>query len=486
MKFNKYLTFLILASVSNIYAQTKKLVVQPGPTDGIDAIISNRLDMINSNFATEKRMQVVGWTGNEQNSPDQDWRSLIKFSALDQLKLNNSKVVSAKLTIYANKPNYFNVLGANASKFYLVTSSWSENSVTWNTQPTFDPNSAVSISQTGLYDSIEVDITQLVTKIVNDNQPNYGFMHKLDVEDPYTSFEYTSSDYIVSANRPKLTVIYTDNVCTESQPNDQSGIDAIICNRLDMINSNFGTNPVLQVVGWTGNAQNSPDQDWRTLLKFTEVDSYLNSKMAIDSAFIYLYAPESKYFPISGNNAGTLHVVTSSWDELGVTWNTQPTFSNDLYVRIPDQTDNFNFIKIDITSLLNSMISSGLNNYGFVYKLVSEDPYSSIEFLSSDASNAARRPKIKICASGNGSVISDLVDSKTTDSDMVYPNPTKGAIFVNDWNTYDSYSIVDLTGKVIAFGKTTKEISVSDFDNGLYTIILTNKSSKKLQKFVKE
>jgi predicted dinucleotide-utilizing enzyme len=69
MKYNKYLSFLVLATIASLHAQTKKLVVQPGATEGIDAIISNRLDMINSNFATEKRMQVVGWTGNAQIRP---------------------------------------------------------------------------------------------------------------------------------------------------------------------------------------------------------------------------------------------------------------------------------------------------------------------------------------------------------------------------------------------------------------------------------
>ncbi|MFN8438385.1 MAG: DNRLRE domain-containing protein [Cytophagales bacterium] len=485
MKTYNYITLLLLASISVLNAQTKKLVVQPNATDGIDAIISNRLDMINSNFATEKRMQVVGWTGNEQNSPDQDWRSLIKFSALDQLKLNNSKVVSAKLTIYANKPNYFNVLGANASKFYLVTSSWSENSVTWNTQPTFAPNSTVSISQTGLYDSIEVDITQLVKKIVNDNQPNYGFMHKLDVEDPYSSFEYTSSDYSVATNRPKLTVTYSDEACLESQPNVETGIDAMICNRLDMINSNFGNNSSLQVVGWTGNTQNSPDQDWRTLLKFSAIDTYLNSNEIVDSAYIYLYAPENKYFPTSGNNAGTLYVVTSSWDELGVTWNTQPTYSENMGVSIPAQTDNFDSLKINITSLVNSMNSQDLMNYGFMYKLVSEEPYSSIEFLSSDATNTKRRPKIKICGSGK-TVITDVADSKTSSQDMVYPNPTRDKIYVQNWDNYDSYSIIDNKGNVVISEKIRQEISVKDMTNGLYTIIFSNPNTRKLQKFIKE
>ncbi|HTF81234.1 MAG TPA: DNRLRE domain-containing protein [Cytophagales bacterium] len=398
---NKLKHFAFLAILLNINAQTKTLTLQPGPVDGIDALVCNRVDMINSNFPNDTRLQIVGWTGSSNGSPDQDWRTYIKFSGLDLLKEKQAKVSRARLTLYGRSSNYFGETGNNAGKIYLVNGPWGESQITWNTQPAFNSQISVATPKLGIYDSVVVDVTVLVSKIVEGGAANYGFLHKLDVEDPYTSLEYHSSDYTVANKRPKLSVEYEEPLpnqeCRKVQPDGTAGKDAMVCNRLDMINSNYGTHAALQVVGWTGSSQGSSDQDWRAFLQFSELDAFLDPNMSVQSAYVTLYAPSQKYFTSSGNNASRLHLITEPWTETSITWNNQPDFLAENFISIPAKQDNFDSIRVDVTSLVLKMKELGLENNGFVLKLAAEDPYNSIEFLSSDAPNGNRRPKFEIC-----------------------------------------------------------------------------------------
>lgn len=54
----------------------------------------------------------------------------------------------------------------------------------------------------------------------------------------------------------------------------------------------------------------------------------------------------------------------------------------------------------------------------------------------------------------------------------VYPNPTKGEVFFDD---YQSYVLYNITGAVVLQGK-TKSIDLSAFENGLYLLVCNSKS----------
>jgi S1-C subfamily serine protease len=65
---------------------------------------------------------------------------------------------------------------------YKVTSSWNENSVTWNSQPTYASTGvrAQVVSQ-GVY-KYEFDVTSIIKEWLNNPSTNYGFIIKKEVE----------------------------------------------------------------------------------------------------------------------------------------------------------------------------------------------------------------------------------------------------------------------------------------------------------------
>jgi S1-C subfamily serine protease len=65
---------------------------------------------------------------------------------------------------------------------YKVTSSWNENSVTWNSQPTYSSTGIkVQVVSQGVYE-YEFDITSIVKEWLSNPSTNYGFVIKKEVE----------------------------------------------------------------------------------------------------------------------------------------------------------------------------------------------------------------------------------------------------------------------------------------------------------------
>lgn len=205
----KNITLSFLLSVFLRGQAQETLTIQPDATAGYDATLLNRTDLINGNYGNDVNMYIGGWSGNSQGSPDHDGRSLIRFTQLDDLKSQQVQVTSAKLVLYSSSVRWFNETGDNAGKLFLLNQDWKENTVTWNTQPTYDATSYVATPKLDKFDSVVIDVSTLVQKIVQGTVSNYGFLYKLNNEDPYRSIEFTSSDYTANPlRRPKLIVDY--------------------------------------------------------------------------------------------------------------------------------------------------------------------------------------------------------------------------------------------------------------------------------------
>ncbi|CAJ1003867.1 DNRLRE domain-containing protein [Brevibacillus aydinogluensis] len=110
---------------------------------------------------------------------------------------------------------------------HKVTSVW-DNSVTWNTSPTFD-NTPINTFLAGTSSTAKsVSITQLVQQWVN-GTPNYGMLLKDEDETTInTSFAFASFDNGTSAYWPTLTIDYTipstGKKCVEYAGNAVTGL----------------------------------------------------------------------------------------------------------------------------------------------------------------------------------------------------------------------------------------------------------------------
>ena len=201
------LVFIIcfpVIKVSPVAAQTQILVLQPGPSSGIDAMI--RTDIPASNFGNSPDFVANTWTA-QGNFFIQ--RSLI-FLDLTSIP-TNSTIISAELSLSTNltSGNYQLDAGQNTSYLLRVLNPWNESTVTWNNQPAFSMANPVILPQsTSDTQHYNVDVTTHVADMVSNPSTNYGWMFKLQTEALYRCLDFASSDNDTASWRPKLTVIY--------------------------------------------------------------------------------------------------------------------------------------------------------------------------------------------------------------------------------------------------------------------------------------
>ncbi|MEO5561773.1 MAG: DNRLRE domain-containing protein [Chitinophagaceae bacterium] len=197
------------------------------------------------------------------------------------------------------------------------------------------------------------------------------------------------------------------------QPGPEEGLDALVYIRNgdnNSVNENIGTHPALVYMRWTWYANGFGEGSVRSYLKFAGL-STVPANAEILSAKLSLYGPSSDGFAPHGNshypgspyygyapeNMGWVQQVTANWNESTITWNNKPGTTITNRVALPTTTTlwNFNATDIDVTSMVNSIVSTN-SNFGFCLLLQNEAIYRSVIFASSDATNAVLRPKLVV------------------------------------------------------------------------------------------
>jgi Secretion system C-terminal sorting domain len=109
--------------------------------------------------------------------------------------------------------NHHTLSGPNNFWIERVTANWNELNVTWNNQPPTSNVNRVSMpaSTSPTENYLNTNVTQLIKDMISQN--NFGFMLRLDNEDPYRAINFCSSDHTNPNLRPKLSITYSLNTC---------------------------------------------------------------------------------------------------------------------------------------------------------------------------------------------------------------------------------------------------------------------------------
>lgn len=140
----------------------------------------------------------AGNYGHVNGSGEWQYRSFVQhdFSGIP----SNSTIISAKLYVYAYEGNDNYEQGGH--KFDVVTSEWSETTLTWNNQPTVANNPIPEdwlVPTNNAWNSW--DITEFVDKWVKQTMPNYGLQFVNKDESSYRTDwrfytrRYSSGEY---------------------------------------------------------------------------------------------------------------------------------------------------------------------------------------------------------------------------------------------------------------------------------------------------
>jgi hypothetical protein len=187
----------------------KKLVIQPGPVDGIDAYIEyyDGENYPNRNWGDYDAFTAIAWTAGEPLIV----RSLLKFDFSDLCF--KSKIKKATLSLFAVGSKsigtgHSSMSGPNDFSLMQITSPWDEHEVTWNNQPSVSAENVIHLSATDLEskDYTDIDVTGLVQEMIDNPEKNYGIEIRLNTESYYRRVIFGSSDNANPEKRPKLVI----------------------------------------------------------------------------------------------------------------------------------------------------------------------------------------------------------------------------------------------------------------------------------------
>lgn len=198
----------------------KMLVLQPGPDDGKDAMISNL--EADKNFGDHKYFEAT-YLSEPVLTVMRSNRSLIWFNlnALPKSAIIKKVILHLSYDILVPFDPVIFPAGTDPSGsawfgavLQQIIEPWEENTVTWNKQPKTSEINQVYISPfIKNANFLDVDVTRLYMPSVT--FPSYarinGMYFRLWPVDRFPGFRFASSDYEDATMRPKLIVYYTIN-----------------------------------------------------------------------------------------------------------------------------------------------------------------------------------------------------------------------------------------------------------------------------------
>lgn len=273
------------------------------------------------------------------------------------------------------------------------------------------------------------------------------------------------------------------------KPDGVVGKDAFyyiqISNGYESINT--GNSPILLANAWTF------DGDFgiiRTAIDFNW--SIIPSNAVITNASLKFFANngvggnQEFHSTLSGSNESFLERIISPWEENLISGINEPLSTTTNSITIPATTSENDNITVDVTTLVNDMLQSPTEGYGFLLKLQTEDIYRRIGLCSSDNPDPSKWPEITITfeAPGvTGKVFHDLNQNCTNEGNelglanrLVEIQPGNYTVQTNDAGLWHlalppgNYTarVVGLTNGWMSTCDLTSDFSVSDINASVY------------------
>ncbi|WP_421754463.1 DNRLRE domain-containing protein [Croceimicrobium sp.] len=434
-----------------------------------------------NNYGTYPWVNMHAWTNSNQTVVH---RSLIDFNLSS---IANSSIVDSAFLILQVPPSGSQYSTGhylqenNSCSVKRITEAWQEFQVNWINQPAVtSTNEVIMANSTSAYQSYRVDVTALVQDMVNNPQTSHGFYIQLLNEAYYRRMVFASSESSYSQLIPKLEVTHTSNVqtpvTTVQLPAKQDAMIREYNNAGD--NTNYGNYRWNNMHAWSNNG--SP-VNHRSLIEFDL--SAIPTAAILQSAYLELKMDRdptaSQYtsgHDFSSSNACVISRITTPWQEYQVTWNNQPSITNQNSINVPASTQAFQDYSIDVTSLVADMLADTSQAHGFYIQLQNETYYRRMVFASRDNPDSTAHPKLILNFSNGLSVRKEenLVDIS------VYPNPSYGEVTVSLPQTIAEKHLItfyDLAGQELlkqAIDQTSIKLNIERFNSGILIYRITN------------
>jgi hypothetical protein len=359
----------------------------------------------NQNWGNHNQLSAYAWT---QQFALSIHRSYIKYN-LSSFS-NPNAITSATLKLAYFDPVGYPNSGANSFRVSLSSSNWSENSITWNNQPSPSTSFIDHPSSSG-YVNVNVNVTSLVRQAIQNN--NYGFIIQLLDESPYKMVLFGSRENEGATPVLEIQTLNDVECDTLKSPNDLEIIN------LNSALGNLGiSNPsILQVFR---NNLLSGNEIGRVFIRPSLRRIPANS--VITASYLNLNILSLSGQPNSGANELILHPLISAVPSSIVSWNTTQQYDS-LTTSIGAQSLGTSGAYTINTNNLTSYSVLTNSSFGYIMKLANENTSSTPRafFAGPGQTNGQLNPEYIVCYI-RPTGLKNSESSRT----LVYPNPTDG------------------------------------------------------------
>ncbi len=188
----------------------RHLTVTPVTSERGDAVVS--LIVPDNNYGKLEDIHIYSWFQGGLLNVN---RVLIDFN-LDAIP-KRAIIYKAFLSLYLNPTSVYDKVGGNQGQDSIiiqrVVSNWHESDVTWKKQPetTIENQLIIPKNENSKEDYINIDVTNIVQDIVNEDDGRYGILIRHKNEKPYNVVFFASSNNPNKKLHPKLKVYYRKN-----------------------------------------------------------------------------------------------------------------------------------------------------------------------------------------------------------------------------------------------------------------------------------
>ena len=197
---------LTLSAQSSSNNRNTVVSLQPDASIGKDAMVWSNGP--SSNYGSVGYLVSYTWT----NSGALGLKRVYLLFDLSSIP-SNAIIDSAYLELYfAHNPSegFSTHSGTTNSYVRRVTMAWNENTINWSNQPSSTSTNQVNVpAHSSPIQDYKINVTSLVTDMMNPANGNYGFMLRMQDElNTYRGLQFASSDFTDASKRPKLTISY--------------------------------------------------------------------------------------------------------------------------------------------------------------------------------------------------------------------------------------------------------------------------------------
>lgn len=433
MKRTLHLLIAMALSFSVSFAQ-HVIVIHPGPATAYGASVSTLYP--STNMGNYNDFLANCWTNGGVPFVQ---RGLVRFdlSVIPTGATIDSAILSLQANPYSsNAQGSSSLSGSNVCWLQRITSSWDNNTVTWNTQPTTTTTDEVTIAQsTSTTENYpDINVTTLIEDMINNPSTSFGFEIQLQTEQYYRSMIFASGDETADTLLgPMLTIYYGNSdepiTCFTLKPSGDEAKEAAF-STLDSTTSYGNYNDFLANC-WTYSG--TPFVQ-RAVMAFDLSSVPVNATITSASLSLY-HNPNSSNAQgcssLSGSNIAWLQRITSTWGENTVTWVNQPTTTTVDEVTLPQSTSTTeDYPNINVTTLVQDMVNNPSSSFGFEIKLQTEQYYRSMIFASGHNTDTTILPTLKVCYSKPNNICCAFPKLNFN----VFPNPNNGSFSVSGLN----------------------------------------------------